>query len=149
MDVKVTAAVVAVSATMVSVVPATVAVLAPFVKVSSTDDATVGVPGPITTVTSVALTEVHDVAELPVVGVGPTLAVHTKPEIKFVPVTVMVLPADAVVGDIEVAVGSAVTVSVVPGTVTVVNPFVKVSSTDDAPAGVPAPMTTVTSVALT
>ncbi len=56
MDVKVTAAVEAVSAAMVSGVPGMVAVLAPFVKVSSTDDATVGVPGPITTVTSVALT---------------------------------------------------------------------------------------------
>ncbi len=58
MDVKVTAAVVAIgSTTMVSGVPATWAVLAPFVKVSSTDDATpIGVPVPITTVTSVALT---------------------------------------------------------------------------------------------
>ncbi len=67
---------------------------------------------------------------------------------KFVPVTMMVLPVYALIGDIAVAVGSAVTVSIVPETATVVASE-KVSSTDDAPAGVVAPMTTVTSVALT
>ncbi len=33
----------------------------------------------------------HDVAGVPLEGVAPTLAVHAKPEMKFVPVTVMVL----------------------------------------------------------
>ena len=80
------------SAVTGSVVPATAAVLAPFVKVSSTDDATVGVPAPITTTIVVALPNVHDVAAVPVEGVAPTLALQTKPVMKFVPVTVMVLP---------------------------------------------------------
>ncbi len=148
MDVKVTAAGVAGSVTMVSVVPGTVAVLAPFVKVSSTDDAPVGVPVEIKTTTSVALATVH-MAAVPLEGAAPTLAVHAKPEMKFVPVTVMALPTCAAVGAMDVAVGSAVTVSVVPAAVAVLAPFVKVSSTDDATVGVVAPITTVTSVALT
>ncbi len=91
----------------------------------------------------------HDVAVVPAGGVAPILALHAKPEMKFVPVTVMVLPADAVVGDMEVAVGSTVTMSGVRGTVAVLAPLMKVSSTDDAKGGVPGPITTVTSVALT
>ena len=84
---------VAVSAAVtVSGVADTVAVLAPLVKVSSTDDAPVGVPAPITTTIVVALPNVHDVAAVPVEGVAPTLALQAKPEMKFVPVTVMVLP---------------------------------------------------------
>ena len=121
MDVKVTAAVVAGSA-MVSVVPTTVAVLAPFVKVSSTDDAPVGVPVEITTTTSVALATVH-MAAVPVEGATPTLAVHAKPEMKFVPVTVMVLPTYAATGEMKVAVGLAVTVSVVPATSAILAPL--------------------------
>ena len=77
------------SAVTVSGVPATASTVAP--KVSCTDDATVGVPAPITTITSMALTRVHDVAAVPVEGVAPTLAVQT-PAGKFAPVTVMVLP---------------------------------------------------------
>jgi len=72
-------------------VPETAAVLAPLVKVSSTDDAPVGVPAPITTTIVVALPNVHDVAAVPVEGVAPTLALQV-PAGKFVPVTVMVLP---------------------------------------------------------
>ena len=50
-------------------------------------------PVPITTTTVVELTYVHDVAAVPFVeGVAPTLAVQRKSGMKFVPVTVMVLP---------------------------------------------------------
>ena len=66
------------TALTVSVVPATVATLAPFVNVTSTDDAAAGVSAPITTTTVVALAYVH-VAEVPVLGVAPTFAVHTNP----------------------------------------------------------------------
>jgi hypothetical protein len=136
-------------AVTVSVVPATATVLAPFVKVSSTDDAAAGVPVPITTTTVVALAYVHDVAAVPVAGAAPTLAVQAKPEMKFAPVTVMVLPAYAATGAMEASVGSAVTVSVVPETATTLAPPFKLSSTDDATVGVVAPITTTTSVALT
>ena len=80
------------SALTVSVVPATVATLAPFVNVTSTDDAVMLVPAPITTTTVVALAYVQDVAGVPALGVAPTLALQEKPEMKLAPVTVMVLP---------------------------------------------------------
>ena len=62
----------------------TVASLAPFVNVNSTDDAVPGlllavVPVPITTTTVVALAYVH-VAEVPPLGVAPTLALHLQHE---------------------------------------------------------------------
>ena len=44
--------------------------------------------------------------------------------------------------------GTALTVSVVPATVATLAPFVNVTSTDDSAAGVPAPITTTTVVAL-
>ena len=71
-------------ATMLSGVDGTVATLAPFVNVNSTDDATPGlllavVPVPITTTTVVALAYVH-VAEVPPLGVAPTLALHLQHE---------------------------------------------------------------------
>jgi hypothetical protein len=134
-------------AVTVSVVPETATTVAPPFKLSSTDDATAGVPVPITTTTSVALTYVHDVAAVPVAGAAPTLAVQA-PAGKFAPVTVMVLPTYAATGAIEVAAGFVLTRSGVRGTVAVLAPFVKVSSTDDAAAGVAAPITTVTVVAL-
>ena len=65
-------------AKIMRVVPATVATLAPFVNVTSTDDAAAGVPDPTTTTTVIALAYVH-VAEVPVLGVAPTFAVHTNP----------------------------------------------------------------------
>ena len=77
---------------MISDVPLTVATLAPFVNVTSTDDAAMLVPAPITTTTVVALAYVQDVAGVPALGVAPTLALQAKPEMKLVPVTVMVLP---------------------------------------------------------
>ena len=80
------------AATMVSVVPETAAVTAEFVNVTSTDDAAMLVPAPITTTTVVALAYVQDVAGVPALGVAPTLALQAKPEMKLVPVTVMVLP---------------------------------------------------------
>ncbi len=80
------------AATMVSVVPETAAVTAEFVNVTSTDDAAMLVPAPITTTTVVALAHVQDVAGVPALGVAPTLALQAKPEMKLVPVTVMVLP---------------------------------------------------------
>jgi hypothetical protein len=48
---------------------------------------------PTTTITVVALVTVQDVAEVPVLGVAPTFAVHANPAMKLVPVTVMVLLA--------------------------------------------------------
>ena len=80
------------AATMVSGVFATVADTAELVNVSSTDDAATGVFAAITTVTVVALAYVQDAAAVPEPAVAPTLAVHAKPEMKLVPVTVMVLP---------------------------------------------------------
>ena len=59
--------------------------------VNSTDDAPTGVFAPITTVTDVVLTTVHDMAAVPLLGVTPTLAVQASPRMKLVPVTVMVL----------------------------------------------------------
>ena len=79
--------------TTVSVVPPTVAATPEFVNFTSTDDAATGVVAPITTTTVVALPYAHDVASVPELGVAPTLAVHTNPEMKLVPVTVMVLPS--------------------------------------------------------
>ena len=83
---------------MLSGVDGTVATLAPFVNVNCTDDATPGlapvtVPPAITTTTVVALAYVHDVAPVPLLAGAPTFAVHTKPDMKFAPVTMMVLPA--------------------------------------------------------
>ena len=49
---------------------------------------------------------------------------------KFVPVTVMVLPMYAVVGVIDVAVGLPMTASVVPDTVATLAPFVNVNLTE-------------------
>ena len=80
------------AATMASGVFATAAVTAELVKVSSTDDAAMGVLGPMTTTTVVALAYVHDVAAVPPLATAPTLALHAKPEMKLAPVTVMVLP---------------------------------------------------------
>jgi hypothetical protein len=74
--------------------------------------------------------------------------VQSKPLMNPEPVTVMVLPTYAAVGAMEVAVGSAETVRGVPFTVAT-SSFSNVSCTEDAPVGVPAPMTTVTVVALT
>ena len=72
--------------------PATVAVTAELVKVSCTDDAAMGVSEPMTTTTVVADAYVHDVAAVPPLATAPTLALHAKPEMTSVPVTVMVLP---------------------------------------------------------
>ncbi len=77
---------------IMSGVPATVADTAELVNVTSTDDAAMGVFVAITTTTAVALAYVQDVAGVPEPAVAPTLAVHAKPEMKLVPVTVMVLP---------------------------------------------------------
>ena len=80
------------AATTVSGVPATVADTAELVNVNSTDDAAMGVFAAITTVTVVALAYVQDAAAVPEPAVAPTLAEHAKPEMKLLPVTVMVLP---------------------------------------------------------
>ena len=139
----------------VNVVPATEATLALFVNVTCTDDAAAGVPDPITTTTSVPLEHEHDAAAVLVVGtLLPTRAVHAKPEMKFVPVTVMVLLAYADEGTIEAAVALATNFNVVPDTAAETPEFVKVTCTDDAvpvgraPEGVLDPITTTTSVPL-
>ena len=74
---------------MVSVAPGTVATLTPFVNVNSTDDAVLLaiVLLAITTTTVVALAYVHDVAEIPPLGVAPTFAVHLQHESTPTPVT--------------------------------------------------------------
>jgi hypothetical protein len=126
-----------------------------FVNVTCTDDAVPGralegVLDPITTTTSVPLEHEHDAAAVLFVGtLLPTRAVHAKPEMKLVPVTVMVLLTYAEVGAMETAVGFALTFRDVPATVAILLPFVNVTSTDDAPTGVVAPITTVTELALT
>ena len=100
----------------VSVIPATVAATPEFVNVTSTDDATAGVPAPITTVTVVALAYVH-VAEVPVLGVAPTLAEQAL--MKFVPVTVMVLPTYVEEGAMEFAEGLKIPPDAIPTDATV------------------------------
>jgi len=141
-------------ATNLRVVPDTTAETPEFVNVTCTDDAVPGralegVPDPITTTTCVPLEHEHEKVAVLVVGtLLPTLAVHTNPSMKLAPVTVMVLPTYADAGAIEVAVGAATMISVVPATVAETPEFVNVTSTDDAPAAVPAPITTTTVVAL-
>ena len=81
-----------------NVVPDTAAETPEFVNVTCTDDAVPGraaegVLDPITTTTVVPVAYAHDVASVPELGVAPTFAVHTNPEMKLVPVTVMVLLA--------------------------------------------------------
>ena len=61
----------------------------------------------------------------------------------------MVLKRYADVGDTDVMVGSAMTFSGVPLSVTIFGPFVNVSSTDEAATKVPDAITMVTVVALT
>ena len=78
-------------AKMSSVVPGTVAVTAPFVNFNSTDDAPMSVFAPMTTTAAAAFATVQDVAAVPKMGSAPTLAVQAKPDMKLVPVTVMVL----------------------------------------------------------
>ena len=145
------------SANMLSGVDATVATLAPFVNVNCTDDATPGlapvtVPPAITTTTVVALAYVHDVASVPLLADAPTFALHTKPDMKFAPVTVIVLPTYADVGEIESTVGSPTTLKLL------LLPKLSVSlgwyaSNDilisQAAAAVPSRMTTVAVVLLT
>ena len=67
---------------------------------------------------------------------------------KFVPVTVMVLPAYAAVRSMLVAVGLATMLSGVDGTVATLPPFANVNSTDDAALGVFAPTTMTTVISL-
>ena len=136
---------------MVSGFRGTVAVTAPFVNDRNTVDAVaaLGVPAPITTSTSVAVLMVQDAALVPETALAdaPTLAVHTNPvAMKLVPVTVMVLPTYADVGDTAVAVGRSNISSGVPVTVAV--PLCTVISTDDATLGVLAPTTTTAELAL-
>ena len=47
----------------------------------------------MTTTAAVALATVQDAAAAPELGVAPTRALHAKPGMKLVPITVMVLPA--------------------------------------------------------
>jgi hypothetical protein len=130
------------SAVTLSGVPVTVTAMAPFGNVSSTDEAATGVPDAITMVTVVALTQASVVAGVPELGVAPTLAVKANPFMKFEPITEMVLPMYADVGDTDVMVGFAVTLSGVPVNVRLI------SITVLAPIGVPDPMTKITFVSL-
>ncbi len=79
--------------TIASGAPATEAETPPFANVTSIDEAPVGVPAPMMTTAAVALATVQDAAAVPELGVAPTRALHAKPGMKLVPVTVMVLPA--------------------------------------------------------
>ena len=47
----------------------------------------------MTTTAVVALANAQDVALVPLLAIWPTKALHAKPTMKLVPVTVMVLPA--------------------------------------------------------
>ena len=69
---------------------ATAITAAPALSMRWTVEAPNVVPALLATVTSVALTNA-DLAAVPDEGVAPTLAL-TAPDVKFVPVTVMVLP---------------------------------------------------------
>ena len=85
-------------ATMANVVPPTAATLAPLVTVNCTEDRrpgwpALGVEGAMTTSAVVALANAQDVALVPLLAIWPTKALHAKPTMKLVPVTVMVLPA--------------------------------------------------------
>ena len=128
-------------------VPETETETPPFVNVTHTDDEAAGVPAPITTVNVVAVAYVHKAAT-PLLGptVAPTLA-DQSPVMKFVPVTVTVLPTYAAVGATEAAVGLALTASVFPVTETETPPNVTIAVAV-ASAGVPAAMTTLAAVAL-
>lgn len=84
--------------TISSGAPATEVETAPLINDISTDDAAAGVSGPMTTTAAVALATVQDAAAVPEPGVAPTRALHAKPGMKLVPVTVMVLPAYADAG---------------------------------------------------
>ncbi len=94
-------------AVTLSGVPLREATMAPFGNVSSTDEAATGVPDAITMVTVVALTQASVVAGVPELGVAPTLAVKANPFMKFEPITEMVLPMYADVGDMDVIMGLA------------------------------------------
>ncbi len=76
-----------------------------FVNVNCTDDALAGVPAPTTMTAVVALTTEQDEAAVPELGVAPTLALHAKPTLKLVPVTVTVFPTKTGDGDKESTVG--------------------------------------------
>ena len=130
-------------------VPVTETETPPFENVTHTDDEAAGVPAPTTTVNVVAVAYVHEAAT-PSLGptVAPTLADQRGALMKFVPVTVTVLPTYAAVGATEAAVGLALTARGVPETETETPPFVNVTHTDDEAAGVPAPTTTVNVVAV-
>jgi hypothetical protein len=52
-----------------------------------------GVEDAMTTSAVVALANAQDVALVPLLAIWPTKALHAKPTMKLVPVTVMVLPA--------------------------------------------------------
>ncbi len=134
--------------TIASAAPATDAATLPFMNDTCTNDATASVPGPMTTTAAVALTTVQDAAAVPEPGVGPTRALHAKPGMKLVPVTVMVLPAYADVGNTAVMMGRATIWSGVPLTVAAAPPFSKINFTDDFALGVLSPITTMTVVAL-
>ena len=85
-------------------------------------------------------------------ALSPTEAAQVPPcaeVIKLVPITDMELdwyPASGVSAD---AVGAATTVSVVPGTEAANPELLNVTSTEDAPNGVPVAITTRSAVALT
>ena len=105
-------------------VPETETETPPFVNVTHTDDEAAGVPAPTTTVNVVAVAYVHKAAT-PLLGptVAPTLADQRGALMKFVPVTVTVLPTYAAVGATEAAVGLALIVRGVPETETETPPL--------------------------
>lgn len=86
------------------------------VNVTCTDDAVPGnaeasVSKCITATSVVPFTYSHDEADVPLLGVGPTFAVHRKPEMKLVPVMVIVLVAYAYSGVTCVACTSELTIT--------------------------------------
>ena len=95
------------SPTLSTLVPVVKLTPAGLLIVTSILDAPVPVPEATTSTICVEEAMLHDVASVPDEGVLPIFALHVcvVPEMKFVPVTVIVLPTYAVVGKIELAVG--------------------------------------------
>jgi len=141
------------SPTLSTLVPVVKLTLAGLLIVTSVPDAPVPVPEAITTTICAEEAILHDVASVPDEDVLPIFALHVKPAMKFMPVTVMVLPAYAAAAQVLAAVGLKNILSGVNGTVATLAPFVNVNCTGDPMPGlllavVLVPITTTNVVAL-
>jgi len=152
-DAMVNVGLVTLSPTLSTLVPVVKLTLAGLLIVTSVPDAPVPVPEAITTTICAEEAILHDVASVPDEDVLPIFALHVKPAMKFMPVTVMVLPAYAAAAQVLAAVGLKNILSGVNGTVATLAPFVNVNCTGDPMPGlllavVLVPITTTNVVAL-